>query len=225
MSDRDALLNTILAAPDDDQPRLVFSDWLDEHGECDRAELIRIGLQLATYPKQFNPNDQSTNWKAKQLLKDRQQWLAQSCDGVGLIHMELRNAIGQGPILNYLGYGSDGIVYTVERGFVSSILCSAADWLAHADAIVATQPVREVFLTKDLDWFCPSLSGTVVLVAGTNVQRTCKNAVEYDWVGSPRGTVLNYILRTEWPDIRCFGPNSWRYQATFSIQDQDNSIS
>ena len=47
MSDRLALLKAILAAPDDDLPRLVFADWLEENGTTDadaaRAEFIRLG--------------------------------------------------------------------------------------------------------------------------------------------------------------------------------------
>jgi uncharacterized protein (TIGR02996 family) len=42
MTDRDALLVAIHATPDDDAPRLVFADWLDEHGEPERAEFIRL---------------------------------------------------------------------------------------------------------------------------------------------------------------------------------------
>ena len=48
MSDRDALLAAILAHPDDDTPRLVYADWLDEHDEPDRAEFIRIQHRLPT---------------------------------------------------------------------------------------------------------------------------------------------------------------------------------
>ncbi len=33
------------------------------------------------------------------------------------------------------------------RGFVESVTCTAADWLAHADAIRAAQPVTKVRLT------------------------------------------------------------------------------
>lgn len=32
MNDGDALLRAILAAPDDDAPRLVYADWLEERG-------------------------------------------------------------------------------------------------------------------------------------------------------------------------------------------------
>ena len=38
MSDRESFVAAIAASPDDDLPRLVFADWLDEHGDPDRAE-------------------------------------------------------------------------------------------------------------------------------------------------------------------------------------------
>src|SRR4051812_1415999 len=50
MSDGDALFQAILAAPDDDAPRLVYADWLDEHGDPDRAEFIRVQCRLARVP-------------------------------------------------------------------------------------------------------------------------------------------------------------------------------
>ena len=49
MTERLALLSAILANPEDDLPRLVFADWLDEHGTTDadaaRSEFIRLGCQ------------------------------------------------------------------------------------------------------------------------------------------------------------------------------------
>jgi uncharacterized protein (TIGR02996 family) len=42
MSDEDALLAAIIAHPDEDTPRLMYADWLDDHGQPDRAEFIRI---------------------------------------------------------------------------------------------------------------------------------------------------------------------------------------
>jgi uncharacterized protein (TIGR02996 family) len=47
MSDADALLAAIRAAPDDDAPRLIYADWLEEHGQTERAEFIRIQCELA----------------------------------------------------------------------------------------------------------------------------------------------------------------------------------
>jgi uncharacterized protein (TIGR02996 family) len=42
-----ALIAAIRAAPDDDAPRLVYADWLDEHGQPERAEFIRVQCELA----------------------------------------------------------------------------------------------------------------------------------------------------------------------------------
>ena len=49
-SDRAAFLRAIAEQPDDDLPRLVFADWLDEHGEPERAEFIRVQCELARGP-------------------------------------------------------------------------------------------------------------------------------------------------------------------------------
>ncbi len=49
MSDEKHLLEAILAAPDDDQPRLVYADWLQERGDP-RGLLIQLQCQLAAAP-------------------------------------------------------------------------------------------------------------------------------------------------------------------------------
>lgn len=36
----------IRAEPEEDTPRLVAADWLDDHGEHERAELIRLQCQI-----------------------------------------------------------------------------------------------------------------------------------------------------------------------------------
>jgi uncharacterized protein (TIGR02996 family) len=52
-ADEQAFLSAILAQPDDDTPRLVFADWLDERGGADdraRAALIRAQCRLEHVP-------------------------------------------------------------------------------------------------------------------------------------------------------------------------------
>jgi uncharacterized protein (TIGR02996 family) len=46
MDERAALVAAIAANPDDDTPRLAFADWLQEHGEDDRAEFVRLQCEL-----------------------------------------------------------------------------------------------------------------------------------------------------------------------------------
>lgn len=47
MSDEEALLAAIAASPDEDTPRLVYADWLDEHDQPIRAEFIRVQIEVA----------------------------------------------------------------------------------------------------------------------------------------------------------------------------------
>lgn len=47
MTEREALLRAVCERPDDDLPRLVFADWLDENGDPARAEFIRTQIELA----------------------------------------------------------------------------------------------------------------------------------------------------------------------------------
>lgn len=51
MSDDAAFLKTILAAPDDDAPRLVYADWLEEHSSLARAEYLRLVHSLTILPE------------------------------------------------------------------------------------------------------------------------------------------------------------------------------
>jgi len=47
MTEGDALYRAILEAPDDDAPRLVWADWLEENGDPDRAEFVRLQCEWA----------------------------------------------------------------------------------------------------------------------------------------------------------------------------------
>lgn len=45
----DGFLDSIAAAPDDDAPRLVFADWLEDEGDPTYAEFIRVQCELARF--------------------------------------------------------------------------------------------------------------------------------------------------------------------------------
>src|SRR5262245_9047746 len=46
-SEDSALWRAVGADPPDDAPRLILADWLEEHGQPERAEFIRVQCQLA----------------------------------------------------------------------------------------------------------------------------------------------------------------------------------
>jgi len=80
----DPLLAAVLAAPDDDAPRLVYADWLDEHGRPDRAAFIRLQVELARVPA-YDPLREVLSRKAGRLLDLHQdEWLAELPDIPGV---------------------------------------------------------------------------------------------------------------------------------------------
>jgi uncharacterized protein (TIGR02996 family) len=48
MTDGEALYRAILESPDDDAPRLVWADWLEENGDPERAQFVRLQCELAS---------------------------------------------------------------------------------------------------------------------------------------------------------------------------------
>jgi len=50
----------VLVAPDDDAPRLVYADWLEEHGQPERAGLIRWMIRVPSYIFTWNQSRRVT---------------------------------------------------------------------------------------------------------------------------------------------------------------------
>ncbi|MBM3981394.1 MAG: TIGR02996 domain-containing protein [Planctomycetes bacterium] len=85
MSDRDALFAAIVAHPDDDTPRLMYADWLDEHapdatpspaaGPSARAEYIRAQCRLARHPY-----DDPDYPELRERQRDLAEWLKAHTD-------------------------------------------------------------------------------------------------------------------------------------------------
>jgi uncharacterized protein (TIGR02996 family) len=69
-TDQLAFWAAIRANPDDDTPRLVYADWLDENGDAARAEFIRVQRALAKLP-----DDERKNRKLRATLESRQKAL------------------------------------------------------------------------------------------------------------------------------------------------------
>jgi uncharacterized protein (TIGR02996 family) len=75
----EAFLQAITAAPHDDAPRLVYADWLDEHGSpagAARAEFIRAQVALARLPA-AEPRRAELHRRSLELLDEhRDTWRA-----------------------------------------------------------------------------------------------------------------------------------------------------
>src|SRR5262249_36119795 len=91
-------LRTIAENPDDDAPRLVFSDWLEEHGHPERAEFIRLQIALA----RMNPGDDGYPEKTAKMRR------------CGVF-----TSGGKFPFFDHLPASACKIAY--QRGFIESI--------------------------------------------------------------------------------------------------------
>jgi len=78
--DQRAFWNAIRANPADDTPRLVYADWLQEHGDEPRAEFIRVQCALARLPHdQRKSRTERNRLQARErelLAAHRDEWLA-----------------------------------------------------------------------------------------------------------------------------------------------------
>jgi uncharacterized protein (TIGR02996 family) len=73
------LREAILSDPDDDGPRLVYADWLDEHGQPERAEFIRLQCKHARlYHEAISVSGDPESERMEQLEKEHgPRWLAE----------------------------------------------------------------------------------------------------------------------------------------------------
>jgi uncharacterized protein (TIGR02996 family) len=127
MNDRLAFLRAIRANPDDDTARLAFADWLDEHDEPERAEFIRVQIELE--PIRFRID----NSRAVELHRREDELLrVHGDDWIGTNHL-LTNPADFGPVC--------------RRGLPDYACLSLDTFLANGEALFEAHPtLREVAL-------------------------------------------------------------------------------
>jgi uncharacterized protein (TIGR02996 family) len=133
MTDGDLLLARVVADPACDAVRLVYADYLEENGRPERAEFIRVQVELAKWAPGSHPN---------LLRRENELWWRIPPEAFlsGLVPdtcWRLRDEP-----LRERQHG-----WVVRRGFVEEAKLAAADWLARGDAIRAAHPVTRVVLT------------------------------------------------------------------------------
>jgi uncharacterized protein (TIGR02996 family) len=115
-----AFLDEIVEQPDDDVPRLVYADWLEERGDADRAEFIRLQIDLAR-PAPDAPARRAALARERELLADRgAEWAADVAELV--------------------------LAHEFRRGFVGWVRLDAARLLQHGDELFRLAPVRHLEL-------------------------------------------------------------------------------
>ncbi|MFO0552485.1 MAG: TIGR02996 domain-containing protein [Polyangiaceae bacterium] len=108
-----ALLRAVLERPDDDEPRLVYADWLTEQGDA-RGELIQVQCELA---------GMALSRERRRALRAREKQLLQGS----------RAALAS---LEALSESS-----SIERGLVSGVTLFAPKLVKHCAELRASHPI------------------------------------------------------------------------------------
>lgn len=150
------------ARRDDDAPRLEYADWLDEQGDAERAEFVRVQCELARAGNLVRVADGGflllsrppVRVEGPALIDERgKDWLPTKDREAELFigpvvqpfHGEHRFCKELDPRTTTVHIG--GIAYAFRRGFVHAVTCTAENWYATGDGIVRAQPVEKVNLT------------------------------------------------------------------------------
>jgi uncharacterized protein (TIGR02996 family) len=72
--ENEGFLEAILADPEDDALRLIYADWLDEHGDPERAEFIRVQIELARLPPTDPCVSELRAREGRLFIPNRQRW-------------------------------------------------------------------------------------------------------------------------------------------------------
>src|SRR5262249_53807530 len=116
----DALLRAVLAAPDDDAPRLVYADWLEERGDPARAAFIRVQVELTHPPIDYSKRFRLVQTERTLLPANRAAWTA------------------------WLPAWAEAREF--RRGFLEGIRCEAGDFISRADEVRHRTPLSSIQL-------------------------------------------------------------------------------
>ena len=119
------LLRAIIESPEDDASRLVYSDWLEEHGDIERAEFIRVQCVLDKMPAE-DPRQPGLRRRENDLLEQHAWAWAE----------ELGPRIG---------------AWVYRRGFVERVEMSLETTQAEILAVLQKAPIRHI---RDVSQFC-----------------------------------------------------------------------
>lgn len=138
-------LDAILLRPDDDLPRLIYADYLDETQRADRAEFIRVGCELARLPTIGQCGHKNDHERAALLRLREVQIGDRPCVPGGKRNFErwfspwddkFRQIPG-----SFGGRSEHTFSWEFRRGFIHTIRLDSAALLAHGAAILAAEPV------------------------------------------------------------------------------------
>lgn len=156
MSDRAAFIRAILDSPDDDTARLVFADWLEEHGEPERAEFIRAQIAPTCVPETVRRRNDPG---------ERVAGLHGAAIGGGW-----RRALGLSEVQG-----------EYVRGFLTGVVLPSAQFLERATQVLASEPVAIVLELRNRHNEWPVTRDQFDQLATSPCLRAVSEIVDYDY--------------------------------------------
>jgi uncharacterized protein (TIGR02996 family) len=137
MSRDGAFLQDIIEHPDDEAPRLIYADWLDDHGQPSRAEFIRVQCELARLTE-GGPRREDLRARERELL-------------------EAHGSDWRAPLPEW-AFDAE-----FDRGFVASVAVRAAVFLREASSLWRVAPITSLTVWEATDFIaglaaCPYLA-------------------------------------------------------------------
>ena len=142
MSEGDQLLGDILAEPGDDGLRLIYADWLEDNGDPDGAEFIRVQLAMAGGECPACGRRGSAHAGGCALARRANELCTRN-----LLGFRFHSPSPAGKVawaLTTEGCAALEPCAFASRGFVSRVRCPLGGWLDHGPAIVRRHPVQRV---------------------------------------------------------------------------------
>ncbi len=190
MTPDEAFRQAICEAPEDDTPRLIYADWLEERGRGDRAEFIRAQCALTRG---------NADAKGQETLRARAAGLLEAHweEWVGPLEQALRGDPVALSWMHYLaGPYRPEALNLLPRGFVESVALTARRFTAraealaqnallidlrlhgagsHAEALAATPQLASVSQLMFLDYYQdPMTAGAMASLAASPFMRSLK---------------------------------------------------
>ncbi len=164
--DKSGFWKSICADPDDDVPRLVFADYLDEHGQPERAELIRAQCDLETLPLS-DPRRLDLEMTARRLLHEHyEEWVEELPKWVNRQTVTFRRGFPYGIRVTSSAYHRHCSAMA-KRTVIQQLALRDRFWHAGAHERIETVGQLErlrvlnssIGMDSELEWFLPRLTG------------------------------------------------------------------
>ena len=150
MDVHNAFLQSICESPDDDAPRLIYADYLEEHGQEERAEFIRVQCRIDNINVELMSHEACGDERCpgcaeRRTLRRRERELLGSPYGVsGVLIVRQPRPEWAGGVRDILPWDRDS--WTFRRGFIEEIELRIDEWVARGRDLRAAAPLRVVRL-------------------------------------------------------------------------------